>query len=88
MVIEDNQEFNDMQEVNAVTIKRADGKIMPRHPSDIIIFLHAPEMDGFAQVSEVISNSNETVQELITRPHKAKSDCKERILWLTLTELV
>ena len=82
-------EFNDLQEINAITIRKANREIIRRHPTDVIILLRSPETNGCSEGTEHPSSSNDTVQELIARPsRRAKSECKHKISNMASSGLV
>ena len=67
-------ELNDLQEVNAVTVRKANNERIRRHPSDIILLLHSTEMDGVTPMSEHPPD-NDIEQEPLARPTRsAKSE--------------
>ena len=68
-----------MQEVNVVTVRKANIERIRRHPSDIILLLHSTEIDGVTPMSEHPTD-NDIEQEPLARPtRRAKSECNKKI---------
>ena len=64
-------EYNDIGDINAVTIRKCNKEVVRRHPSDVVLLLASNEDQG---ANEVLHSTN--VQLPVSRPQrKAKLDC-------------
>lgn len=76
-------DFNNLQEVNVVTVKKANNEELKRHPSDIIVLMHSPEREEEAVESVEVENPTKA------RPaRKTKLECRSKMSRWTADGLV
>ena len=69
-------EYNNLQEVNAVTVRKENGELLRRHPSDVILLIQS----DFNNMNDHSVPENGPVHSKTERPNRrAKSSCGERL---------